>query len=63
MKILHMADAHLDSRMESKLDKSKAATRRDEILDTFCGIADYDGRGGVGAFAVGVGAAWHIRFC
>ena len=41
MKIIHMADAHLDSKMESKLDKTKAALRRDEILDTFCGIADY----------------------
>ena len=40
MKILHLADAHLDSKMESKLDKSKAAARRDEMIDTFCSIAD-----------------------
>ncbi len=52
MKILHMADAHLDSRMESKLDKSKAATRRDEILDTFCGIADYADENGVSAVII-----------
>ncbi len=52
MKILHMADAHLDSKMESRLDKSKAATRRDEILDTFCGIADYADENGVSAVII-----------
>lgn len=41
MKIIHCADAHIDSRMESKLDKAKASIRRDEILDTFCRIGDY----------------------
>ena len=52
MKLLHLADAHLDSRMESKLDKSKASLRRDELLDTFCGIADYADENGVSAVII-----------
>ncbi|MCR4792880.1 MAG: metallophosphoesterase family protein [Lachnospiraceae bacterium] len=52
MKIIHMADAHLDSRMESRLDKSKAATRREELIDTFCGIADYADENGVSAVII-----------
>ncbi len=35
MKILHCADLHLDSKMESNLDKEAAYIRRDELLDTF----------------------------
>ena len=52
MKIIHLADAHLDSKMESKLDKSKAAARRDEMLDTFCSIADYADENGVTAVII-----------
>jgi len=52
MKIIHCADAHIDSKMESKLDKSKAAIRRDEILDTFCRIADYAGSEGARAVII-----------
>ena len=52
MKLLHLADAHLDSKMESKLDKSKASLRRDELLDTFCGIADYADEHGVSAVII-----------
>jgi len=52
MKIIHLADAHIDSKMESKLDKSKAAIRRDEILDTFCNIADYADENGVRAVII-----------
>ena len=52
MKLLHIADAHLDSKMESKLDKSKASLRRDELLDTFCGIADYADENGVSAVII-----------
>lgn len=52
MKLLHCADAHLDSRMESKLGKSKAALRRDELLDTFCGMADYADENGVTAVII-----------
>ncbi len=35
MKIIHCADLHLDSKMESNLDKDQASLRRDELLDTF----------------------------
>ena len=52
MKIIHMADAHLDSRMESKLDKSKAALRRDELLDTFCAITEYAEKEAVSAVII-----------
>jgi len=52
MKIIHCADAHLDSRMESKLDKAKASIRRDEILTTFCSIADYADENGVSAVLI-----------
>ena len=52
MKLIHLADAHLDSKMESKLDKSKASLRRDELLDTFCGIADYADENGASAVII-----------
>ena len=35
MKIIHCADLHLDSKMESNLDREAASMRRDELLDTF----------------------------
>lgn len=35
MKIIHCADLHLDSKMESNLDRDAANLRRDELLDTF----------------------------
>lgn len=35
MKIIHCADLHLDSKMESNLDREAAGMRRDELLDTF----------------------------
>lgn len=35
MKIIHCADLHLNSKMESNLTKEKAKTRRLELLDTF----------------------------
>ncbi len=52
MKIIHCADAHIDSKMESKLDRSKASVRRDEILDTFCRIADYAAKEGAKAVII-----------
>ena len=33
MKIIHCADLHLDSKMESNLDREAAGMRRDELLD------------------------------
>ena len=41
MKIIHCADLHLGSKMESKLPHSKAIVRRDEILHNFDRLAQY----------------------
>ncbi len=41
MKIIHCADLHLDSKMESNLSKEQAITRRDEILQTFSNMIEY----------------------
>lgn len=35
MKIMHIADLHLESKMESNLDKEKALLRKEELLETF----------------------------
>lgn len=44
MKIIHCADLHLDSKMESNLDRDAASMRRDELLDTFENMVDFAGR-------------------
>ncbi len=41
MKIIHCADLHLDSKMESNLDRDAAGLRREELLDTFEAMVDY----------------------
>lgn len=41
MKIIHCADLHLGSKMESKLPHSKAIERRNEILQNFDRLAKY----------------------
>ena len=41
MKIIHCADLHLDSKMETNLDKEKARERRNEILITFEKMVEY----------------------
>lgn len=41
MKIIHCADLHLDSKMESNLSKEKASERRDELMQTFIKMIDY----------------------
>lgn len=41
MKIIHCADLHLDSKMESNLDRDAANLRRDELLDTFEEMVTY----------------------
>ena len=41
MKIIHCADLHLDSKMESNLDKEKAKERKNEILITFEKMVEY----------------------
>lgn len=41
MKIIHCADLHLDSKMESNLDRDAAGLRREELLDTFQEMVEY----------------------
>ena len=41
MKIIHCSDLHLDSKMETNLDKEKARERKNEILITFEKMVDY----------------------
>lgn len=41
MKIIHCADIHLDSKMESNLTKEKAKERKNEILLTFIKLVDF----------------------
>lgn len=40
MKLIHCADLHLDSRMESGLPPEKARERRMELLHTFTKMVD-----------------------
>ncbi|MCR5145004.1 MAG: metallophosphoesterase family protein [Lachnospiraceae bacterium] len=41
MKIIHCADLHLDSKMESNLDRDAAGLRREELLETFETMVSY----------------------
>jgi len=41
MKLIHCADIHLDSKLETNLDREKAALRRGELLNTFVKMVDY----------------------
>lgn len=41
MRFIHCADLHLDSKMESNLQKEKAAERRAELVETFEEIVNY----------------------
>jgi len=41
MKIIHCADIHLDSKMETHFDSETARQRRNEILKTFCSMVEY----------------------
>lgn len=41
MKLIHCADLHLDSKMQSNLSKEQAKERRAEILRTFVRMVDY----------------------
>lgn len=47
MKIIHTADLHLDSKMESNLSAEAAGTRRIELLDTFSRLVEFADTGGV----------------
>ncbi len=41
MKLIHCADLHLDSALDSRLDKSRARVRRGELLANFERLAEY----------------------
>lgn len=41
MKIIHCADIHLGSKLESKFTKEKSDTRKKEVLNTFSRMIDY----------------------
>ena len=47
MKIIHCADLHLDSKMETNLDKEKARERKNEILITYENMVKYARENGV----------------
>lgn len=41
MRIIHCADLHLDSKMETNLDKEQALLRRSELIETYERMVDY----------------------
>lgn len=47
MKIIHCADLHLDSKLETNLDRAKAKLRRAELVRSFEKLADYAEKNGV----------------
>lgn len=52
MKLIHCADLHLDSKMESNLSKDQALQRRQELLETFEALVDYGAKEGVAAILI-----------
>ena len=52
MKILHCADLHLDSVMNTHFTIDKAKDRKAEILDTFCNMVKYAADNGVNAIII-----------
>lgn len=52
MKLIHCADLHLDSPMESSLPPAKARERRSELLSAFSGLVDLADRGGASAILI-----------
>ena len=52
MKLIHCADLHLASPMESRLSPEKAKQRRTELYRTFDRIADYGVENGVSAILI-----------
>ena len=47
MRIIHCADLHLDSGLQTHLSREKARIRRDELLSNFGRLADYASENGV----------------
>lgn len=52
MKLIHCADLHLDSKMESHLTKNQAAQRREELLNTFFDMITYGKEQGVSVILI-----------
>ena len=52
MKIIHTADLHIDSKMQSNLSKEKAQERKKEILLTFEKMVEYAKANGVSAIII-----------
>ncbi len=52
MRIIHCADLHLDSKMETNLSAPKAKERKREILNTFERMVDYAARNQVNAIII-----------
>ena len=52
MKLIHCADLHLDSKMETNLDREKAAERKSELFDTFRRMVSYADDNGVRAVII-----------
>lgn len=52
MKIIHTADLHLESKMESNLTKDQAAKRRSELIDAFEAIVEYGAKEKVEAILI-----------
>ena len=52
MKLIHCADLHLDSKLNTNLDREKAQLRRAELLDTFSDMVDYAADNGVDAILI-----------
>ena len=52
MIILHVADVHLDSKLNRHLDDRRAKERRDELLVTFREMVEYAGRQGAEAILI-----------
>lgn len=52
MKIIHTADLHLDSRLETNMDRSKAQKRRKELVTAFENVVDYAQKNGVRLFII-----------
>ena len=52
MKLIHCADLHLDSPMESNLPAAKARERRNEILATFSDLIERADQNGASAVLI-----------
>lgn len=52
MKVIHCADLHLDSKMESNLSKDQALLRREELIETYERMVAYAVKEGVRAILI-----------